>query len=263
LVRNVTRQEKAARARELRDEHGLTHAAIGQAMADEHGRAKPYASKTVHEWLVDPDGSQLKARKNSYRGQCVDCGHATDGSNGRDAAPERCLSCTQTIHAERNERIFAAWERGDTAAQIGGREGMTETAVQSLVDYHRQRYGREITMHRRSSRSLWPDIQRLWGEGATIREIADALGTTHENIAKMMSAMRAAGIDLPPRVPRWEKNGDRLVALWAEGLSLKELADEFDTTPGAVANAVTRLRHRGYLPYRRHHRATMPVRLNG
>lgn len=44
----------------------------------------------LHTWLVDPNGSRARARKNSYRGACVDCGAPTDGSNGKDNPSERC-----------------------------------------------------------------------------------------------------------------------------------------------------------------------------
>lgn len=58
--------------------------------------------KTIHTWLTDPEGEALRARKERYGGTCIECGARTDGSRGRDAAPERCWDCwvaseTQTV----------------------------------------------------------------------------------------------------------------------------------------------------------------------
>lgn len=80
----MTRAEKATKAQELRAQ-GLTYREIGEQMG--------FAIQTVHAWLSDPDRSREVARKRSYGGTCADCGGATDGSNGRDLAPERCRAC--------------------------------------------------------------------------------------------------------------------------------------------------------------------------
>jgi transposase len=87
------RLAKAAEAQRLRDE-GLLLREIAERMD-----AK---LKTVHSWLTDPDGSKLRARKDGYRGKCVDCGARTDGSNGPAQAAIRCQSCRwQYQHDER------------------------------------------------------------------------------------------------------------------------------------------------------------------
>jgi DNA-binding CsgD family transcriptional regulator len=61
---------------------------------------------------------------------------------------------------------------------------------------------------RRAERTAVDDkrtqIQRLWCQGATLREIAAALGTTANSIGTQMTRMRAEGWDLPyrPGYPR-------------------------------------------------------------
>lgn len=54
-------------------------------------------------------------KRTLYGGQCVDCGARTDGSNGRDAAPQRCKGCEeQRGHDERYwtpERLIAEVQR--------------------------------------------------------------------------------------------------------------------------------------------------------
>lgn len=67
-----------------------------QAIADELEVSRSYASQLIH----DPDGSRLRARKDSYRGVCEDCGGPTGGSDGPPAA--RCVTCIRVRrHADR------------------------------------------------------------------------------------------------------------------------------------------------------------------
>lgn len=87
-----TRTEMAAECLRLRGA-GLTYKQIAERLG------KSYS--TVNDLIYDPDGSKVKARKDGYRGVCVDCGGRTDGSNGRDKAPTRCLSCARGIEPPR------------------------------------------------------------------------------------------------------------------------------------------------------------------
>lgn len=80
----MRRAERAAEAAELRAQ-GLLYREIAERM----GISVSYAQDLVN----DPDGSALRARKDTYRGTCKDCGAPTDGSNGRVGAPVRCIEC--------------------------------------------------------------------------------------------------------------------------------------------------------------------------
>lgn len=136
FVKPKARIELAARAAELRA-LGKRPREIGEVMAAEEGRAKPFSHKTVREWLNDPDGSKLKARKDSYRGTCVDCGARTDGSNGRANAPERCHPCRSAYDtiwtretvidairafADRYGQQPTSWEWNPSLARLNGRD---------------------------------------------------------------------------------------------------------------------------------------------
>lgn len=150
--------------------------------------------QAIHEWVTDPDGAKRGARKARYRGSCERCGGPTDGSDGPGKASKRCLACEQTRNAERNARIVAAWEAGDTLAVIAEREGMTVSGVGTWINLARQRDGMSIPLHRRRNRELWPYIQLRWNlDGATGSEIAAEVGTSRENIWMMIQAMRNAG----------------------------------------------------------------------
>jgi transcriptional regulator with XRE-family HTH domain len=113
----MTRLEKATIAQGLRAQ-GLLQRQIAERMG--------VAIQTVDSWLNDPDGSRLRARKNSYRGACEQCGAPTDGSNGPGKAPKLCLACSSDAHAERMRTAWAehkatverAWAEGKTCREM-------------------------------------------------------------------------------------------------------------------------------------------------
>jgi hypothetical protein len=190
----VTRAERAQEAQALRDQ-GLIYREIAERM----GISRTYAAALI----TDPTGEKDRARKDSYRGTCRVCGVQTDGSNGRGAAPDECAACRhEREFGERNERIFEAWNRGDTAAVIAEREGMKFFTVLSLVDSHRRRGNDSLRLHRRRNRDLWPLIEERWNEGRTAQEIAEEVGTGDRDIYSMIQTMRKAGIPLRKRCER-------------------------------------------------------------
>lgn len=52
----------------------------------------------ARDLINDPDGSKLRARKDSYRGKCQRCDGPTDGSNGAAKAPALCQGCYVIVH---------------------------------------------------------------------------------------------------------------------------------------------------------------------
>lgn len=70
---------------------------------------------TARALLNDPDGSEQRRRRQGYRGTCLTCGAATDGSSGRAKAPTECRSCKAIReHEERywnQERVIDAIQR--------------------------------------------------------------------------------------------------------------------------------------------------------
>ncbi len=93
-----SRSAREALARELRD-RGLRLREIAAELG--------VAISTVDSWLNDPGGQRLRARKDRYRGRCERCGCATDGSNGRAAAPRLCAACfrSQPHSLDRAKRL--------------------------------------------------------------------------------------------------------------------------------------------------------------
>lgn len=62
------------------------------------------AISTVDAWLQDPDGARARKRRDKYRGECVDCGAPTDGSQGYSGGSVRCRPC-----ANQHQRDEAVW----------------------------------------------------------------------------------------------------------------------------------------------------------
>lgn len=91
---------------------GLTR----REVCEELGISYPYIS----DILNDPDGSKGRARKDSYRDPCPNCGTPMDGSSGKSGRhkPKLCSKCARVkIMASKKwtrERIIAAiqeWEK--------------------------------------------------------------------------------------------------------------------------------------------------------
>lgn len=85
--RTVKSPELVAEAQRLRGE-GLVYREIGERLG--------VPLKSVYQWINDPDGAALRARKDSYAGICVDCGEPTSGSEGRREEP-RCHPCAVAL----------------------------------------------------------------------------------------------------------------------------------------------------------------------
>lgn len=84
-----------ARAIELREQGWLI-----RPIAEELGISRSYASALIH----DPDGTQARARKDRYGGNCEVCGKATTGSDGPGTAPKRCVQHAILEHERRWNR---------------------------------------------------------------------------------------------------------------------------------------------------------------
>ena len=69
------------------------------------------AVQTVSAWINDPDGSRLRARKDSYRGECAECGGPTCGGDGPTNTPMLCAACVQWTDEQIIDAI-RAWAEG-------------------------------------------------------------------------------------------------------------------------------------------------------
>jgi transposase len=149
----MTHAEKVTEAQRLRAE-GLKLREIGERMG--------VPLKTAANWLSAPDGSRLRARKESYRGTCVDCGAPTNGSRGRGPnAPKRCVSCEAPRAAQRQRERFAShkalierlWAQGLKAREIGWIVGWSSPyPAQMIASYRCKGYDLPV---RNAGSSAW------------------------------------------------------------------------------------------------------------
>lgn len=197
----MSRAEKVEQAQVLR-EQGLLLREIAERMG--------VAERTVSEWLSDPDGAKLKARRDSYRGTCVDCGARTNGSSGRDA-PERCNHCFSTLrHEERYwtpdrvvEAIRAYVERH---GRVPGAAPETPVAQRNGVP-HSVVVAREfgswnaaieaagfeaVPRGRREPPSSYAvrvaEVVRLYGEGLSLAETGRRVGMSAQGVTYMLGS---------------------------------------------------------------------------
>jgi len=104
------RAQRARAAAELRAE-GLTAREIAERLA--------VSPNYAHSLLSDPDGAKDRARKDSYRKPCPNCGRLMTGSNGNGPdAPSLCRECAKPERYWTRDRIIDAVQR---FARIHGR----------------------------------------------------------------------------------------------------------------------------------------------
>jgi hypothetical protein len=159
----VTREEKVARAQELRAQ-GLRLREIAAEMG--------YAVSTVQAWIKDPDRSAEIARKNSYSGACRDCGAATSGSNGPGKAPERCHACASALRLEWSRQRIIESIRG-WADRYGAPPAVTDWSPKMLRDPSR-RNAAEL----RLSDGVWPNVSIIQRRFGSFNAAIEAAGFT-------------------------------------------------------------------------------------
>lgn len=204
-----TRAEREAYARKRRDD-GLLLREIAAEMG--------VAVSTVNAYLNDPGGARLRARKDSYRGVCSDCGGPTDGSKGPDGAPTRCDSCSRThsralTHAYILES-FHEWHR---------LFGVPPSAADWNQHYCRMRLVDAPAYAERVIRR-YENTGRDWPRYSTV---ADHFGS-------WTAALKAAGYEVLPAKDRWL--GYRGVAA-REETRLERAEERSEHYPAAVGGA--------------------------
>lgn len=152
----------------------------------------------TYQLLTDPTDEKNRARKVKHGGTCESCGARTSYGNG-DGPARLCNRCYRAQYAERNAEIERRWRAGKTAVEIAADLDVSPAAVQSWVDTQRRKHGRDLPLHRRRNRELWPEIERLWNEGWTIARIAAEVGIEEGNCGFRIQAMRRAGWNVPRR----------------------------------------------------------------
>ena len=183
----MSRADRVREARQLRAE-GL----LLREIAERFG----IAVSTASDWINDPDGSRLRARKASYAGTCAECGGPTDGSEGPGRAPRRCMECirwTDDEIVEAMRRWAADYDRPPKTWDWRTKGVDHPTAV--VVT---RRMGWNVAL-RMAGLPVARDLQRparilaRLAEGASVEEAALAQNTTVDNVREVL---RRRGLSL-------------------------------------------------------------------
>lgn len=122
----VSRAERAAQVAELRAQ-GLLYREVAALLGVSYSYARNLGA--------DPDGAGVRARKDSYRGRCADCGRPTNGSWGRSPrAPKRCVRC-----AGARQRIWTRERIIDALRDFADEHGRRPTVGELGAGDHRER----------------------------------------------------------------------------------------------------------------------------
>ncbi len=192
------------------------------------------AISTVDSWLNDPGGERLRARKESYRGRCRQCGAPTDGSGGRESAPRLCIACfrAQPHSLERAQRL-----RGGAPQRYSDRELLEELrradtlALRTATAYstHAGAHGLPSLATLIHRFGTWNEARRRAGLPVRSSPRKSYGRTAAEECARAIAAVWSA-LGQPPTVQRYERgrsDADPCAATvrmrcgsWADALAL-------------------------------------------
>lgn len=145
----MSREEKQAEARRLRDEERLSVQQIAERMGyKNHASAwkllNPERAREMERRSNKKRGPAKRAHENAHRAPCPECGQpmqAGSGYGGRKDAQhkrDRCFDCftmmRRTEVDDRARRIEKWWAEGLKMKQIGARLGWTENHVHDEID---------------------------------------------------------------------------------------------------------------------------------
>lgn len=115
------------------------------------GVSRSYASALASN---DPLGEKTRARKDSYRGVCDDCGNPTDGSYGPNNTPAVCDACS---HAR--QRADKRWTREavvDAIRRFHAQHGRPPRAQEWIASDQGNGYPTRTAVYRSQSNSTAP-----------------------------------------------------------------------------------------------------------
>lgn len=143
-------------------------------------------------------------------------------------------------HREEMRRLLAdGVRRVDVAAQFG----LRESDVWKVLNSERHRESMRKSNARRAA------AKREWD--AAHRKPCDECGKPTKKPPGRNAARLCWECHVAEKNERTAERGHEIEAWWAEGLTIREIAERLDTTPGFIGVEINRLRLKGFdLPYR-------------
>lgn len=220
--------ERLALARELREEG---------KMLREIGELLGVATQTVNAWLKDPDGHKLRARKDSYRGECIDCGKPTNGSSGPGKSPDRCVLCNGA-HTRALSRRWILDSFREWHEMFGQQPAATDWEPAMHADGPARQRARE---RRDATGRPWPSPTVVINNFGSWNAGVAAAGFTPTPVGNYRDeSKRRRGMTVE-RLARRE----RIAAMWLAGLSGPDIARRLDIATSYVYAEVDAMRDEG------------------
>lgn len=233
--------ERVAEAQRLRAQ-GLTWREVGERL--------DVPTQTAHGWVSDPDGAKMRARRDSYRGTCIDCEARTDGSNGRDGAPERCHECT-CAHSRKLTRDWIISSIHEWVELFGAPPSAADWN-QSLARAHGLRH--LIDRYEATGRP-WPAVSCVQDNYGSWNEAIEEAGYEAMVVGQRRDpeAWRASMSAAHRRRHGTDEREARIADLYLSGLPLAQIGESMGGIAASnVASTLTRMRADGWdLPYRK------------
>lgn len=161
-------------------------------------------TQTVHGWLHDPDGKRSRARRDSYRKPCPECGVLMDGSGGKNHGPQTCAACAVIWTPE---AVIAAIR--DWADEHGG-------VPPCSIDWH-------PSHPQGTAEQLAEYATGRWPSDRTVRAV----------FGSWNAGLIAAGFE-PHRVMGRTPDLDTLIAQIRAGERVEDMAHRYGVVPEAI-----------------------------
>ena len=206
--------------------------------------------KTAYNWVTDPDGSQKRARIDSYRGTCVECGNPTSGCNGRDGAPGRCVDCTPA-HSRKLTRDWIIASIHEWVELFGGPPG-----AQDWNQHMARLNGRQDLVDRyQATGRPWPSTSAVQDNYGSWNEAIEEAG--YEPCApgqrRDPDAWRVSMAAAQRKRYGTDERRQRIADLYLAGLSFAQIGKAMgDISESCVTKHLSTMRDEGWdLPYRK------------
>ena len=137
------------------------------------------------------------------------------------------------------EEIVSKWENGATQQELADEYGISRrTIIKKIKEWYEEKGKIKPRISGKNRIELpMEEIVSKWENGAIQQELADEYGTSYITVSTRIKKWYEEKGKIKPRVSgkkRIELPAEEIVLKWKNGATLKELADEYRTSPATV-----------------------------